>query len=112
MYMMVMGLINVFLLWPILVVLHCTEIEPFEFPSLDTLMWLLFNAGVGLSLNYLIMLSIALTSPLFTRIGEMCTIPGSMLVDLVILKQVLPISWYFGMCTIIGAIIPIIYVHE
>jgi drug/metabolite transporter (DMT)-like permease len=114
MYMMVMGLINVFLLWPILVVLHCTEIEPFEFPSLDTLMWLLFNAGVGLSLNYLIMLSIALTSPLFTRIGEMCTIPGSMLVDLVILKQVLPISWYFGAIMVIGGfvLLNVAYVYE
>jgi hypothetical protein len=59
-------------------------------------MWLLLNAAVGLSLNYLIMLSIALTSPLFTRIGEMCTIPGSMLVDLVFFKQKLPVTYFIG----------------
>lgn len=50
--------------WPLLVVLHYTGLEPFELPDLPTLNMILLNAFLDIILNVSLYACIALSSPL------------------------------------------------
>jgi hypothetical protein len=71
-------------LWLPLIILDgsVTGWEPISLP--DKWPMPLFNAAMSLFLTALILLGITLTSPLFLRVGSTCTVPASIIYDVII----------------------------
>ena len=78
------------MLWPGLLVLHYTGLEPFELPSQRVMGLLVINAVIGTFLSdYLWLLAMLMTSPLVVTLGLSLTIPLAILADW-LLGQTLP----------------------
>ena len=60
-----MGVHTLFFMWPLLVILHFTGLETFEFPNLEIFENLLINVYLELVFNMGLYICIALSSPLF-----------------------------------------------
>ena len=70
------GLINIVILSPLLVLFHFTGMEKFELPNTKTLMFLSINAFIGTCISdYWWAKSVVLLGPLFTQLGIWLTIP-------------------------------------
>jgi len=80
------GLCNLLLFWPLFVILHYARIEPLH--AITPVAWGIFFASCTLSFlfNYLLNLGIFFTSPLFFRVGQICSIPASFVLEVVFLK--------------------------
>lgn len=77
------GLCNDFLLLPLFFVFNYTGLEPFEWPSRDTLILLTLNALVGTVLSdYCWARSVILLGPLVTTLGITLTFPIGLFVDI------------------------------
>jgi len=76
-----MGVFSTLLLWPILVILHYTNVEPFVFPTGLMLGLIMATTGMAFINNYLFTFGTAITSPVFVTIGGMLAIPVSAVVD-------------------------------
>eukprot|EP01130_Rhizamoeba_saxonica_P004774 TRINITY_DN1941_c0_g1_i1.p2 TRINITY_DN1941_c0_g1~~TRINITY_DN1941_c0_g1_i1.p2 ORF type:complete len:180 (-),score=23.37 TRINITY_DN1941_c0_g1_i1:60-599(-) len=77
------GLFNLLLFWPVLVVFHYLNIEPFELPSLTIIGMLALNGVFGTVLSDLLWgFAVLLTSPLITTLGISLTIPLALVVDI------------------------------
>lgn len=76
------GLFNLLFLWPVVLLAHWLNIEPFGWPS-DTRVWALLslNALITLLSDFLWVLATLFTSPLVVTVGLSGTIPLSMLGD-------------------------------
>ena len=69
-----LGFLNIFILWPIVMIFHFTKYELIDWSNMP---WLFLN-GTGivvLLFNFLINFGIALTYPLFISIGTVLGIP-------------------------------------
>lgn len=89
------GMLNVFLLWPGLVVLHLTGIEPFQLPpTKKILIIVLVNSASSLVSDFAWAYSMLLTSPLIVTVGLSLTIPLSLVGQMVLDKQYSsPLYW-------------------
>ncbi|KAK9479232.1 hypothetical protein V1514DRAFT_328814 [Lipomyces japonicus] len=88
------GVFNVILLWPILLLLHFTGAERLEAPP-SSFVWLilLLNCSVTLVSDYLWIVAILLTSPLVVTVGLSGTIPLAVVGD-VVFNHVHVTLWY------------------
>jgi len=81
------GLFTMFLLWPGLVLLNYLQIETFELPTNEQLLFLLLNGFIGTVISELLWLwGTLLTSSLYGTMSLSLTIPFSIIYD-VILKN-------------------------
>lgn len=88
------GLSNVLLLWPGLVVLHLTGIEPFQLPPTRKILTIvLVNSASSLVSDFCWAYSMLLTSPLIVSVGLSLTIPLSLVGQMVLDAQYA--SWLY-----------------
>lgn len=89
------GTLNVFLLWPGMVVLHLTGIEPFQLPPTSKILTIvLVNSASSLVSDFCWAYSMLLTSPLIVTVGLSLTIPLSLVGQMVLDKQYSsPLYW-------------------
>jgi solute carrier family 35 protein F5 len=89
------GLFNVILLWPGLVILHLTSIEPFELPPTNRILVIvLVNSASSLVSDYSWAYAMLLTSPLVVSVGLSLTIPLSLIGQMVLDAQYSsPLYW-------------------
>ena len=89
------GTLNVFLLWPGMVVLHVTGIEPFQLPPTGKILTIvLVNSASSLVSDFCWAYSMLLTSPLIVTVGLSLTIPLSLVGQMVLDKQYSsPLYW-------------------
>jgi drug/metabolite transporter (DMT)-like permease len=81
---MTLGLIGLFhslLNWPGLLILDATGVETFELPEARAGESLMVTMVMDSAFNVLLLIGIALTSPLFISVGSLLTIPASILSD-------------------------------
>lgn len=91
------GFFNMILLWPFLILLHYTGVEPFEVPSLQITLMLSINGLIGTVISDLIWsLSIFLTSALLGTLGLSLTVPLALTIDLVRGKKHINVGYGFG----------------
>jgi drug/metabolite transporter (DMT)-like permease len=78
------GICNCFFLWPVFTLLHFLEAEPLHPNTWPA--WALLVGGALLSFifNYLLNLGIFFTSPLFFRVAQICSIPASFVLGLLL----------------------------
>ena len=77
------GLANIVLIWPGLFIVDAVGYEAFQLPPHKDLNLLIVNGLMDAVFNVLLVLGIALTSPLFVTCGTMLAIPASILWDYV-----------------------------
>ena len=78
-----LGLFNLLAFWPVMITLHFTGVEDFEFRYIPWLP-LCISALASFAFNFLINFGIAFTFPLFISIGTILGIPLNAVVDVVI----------------------------
>lgn len=91
------GIFNAVFLWPILILLHFTNVETFELPSDNrTITLLLTNAFITFISDFCWCKAVLLTSPLTVTVGLSMTIPLAMVGDWIV-KGFFVNWWYvFG----------------
>jgi solute carrier family 35 protein F5 len=96
------GLFNVILLWPGLVILSLTGVEPFELPPTNRILTIvLVNSASSLVSDFSWAYAMLLTSPLVVTVGLSLTIPLSLIGQMVLDNQYSsPVYW-------VGAVIMI-----
>ncbi|KAF1933248.1 uncharacterized protein M421DRAFT_415596 [Didymella exigua CBS 183.55] len=88
------GLSNVVLLWPGLVILHLTRIEPFQLPPTRSILAIvLVNSASSLVSDFCWAYAMLLTSPLVVSVGLSLTIPLSLVGQMVLDGQYA--SWLY-----------------
>lgn len=88
------GLSNVVLLWPGLVILHLTGIEPFQLPPTNKILTIvLVNSASSLVSDFCWAYAMLLTSPLIVSVGLSLTIPLSLVGQMVLDAQYA--SWLY-----------------
>lgn len=88
------GLSNVLLLWPGLVVLHITGVEPFQLPPTNKILTIvLVNSASSLVSDFCWAYAMLLTSPLIVSVGLSLTIPLSLVGQMVLDAQYA--SWLY-----------------
>ncbi|KAI7959472.1 hypothetical protein MJO28_003263 [Puccinia striiformis f. sp. tritici] len=77
------GVINMLCFWPMGVILHYTDIEPFSFPQTHKL-WIsvILNAMCTFVSDYIYMLAMLKTSPLVVTLGISLTLPVAVIGDI------------------------------
>ncbi|KAH3756630.1 solute carrier family 35, member F3/4 [Pelomyxa schiedti] len=85
------GLSNILLFWPGLLIWDATGWETFEFPSGEVLGLLILSALLQLGYNYTLNVGIVIASPLYMRIATICALPVSFLVDTLLFD--VPFNW-------------------
>lgn len=97
------GLSNVLLLWPGLVVLHFTRIEPFQLPPTNRILTIVMvNSASSLVSDFCWAYAMLLTSPLIVSVGLSLTIPLSLVGQMVLDAQYA--SWLYW----VGALIMVV----
>ncbi|CAG86670.2 DEHA2D01606p [Debaryomyces hansenii CBS767] len=88
------GVFNTFLLWPIIIILHFTDIERFELPSNNrTISLLLTNALITFISDFCWCKAVLLTSPLTVTVGLSMTIPLAMVGDWIL--KGFSVNWWY-----------------
>lgn len=88
------GAFNIALLWPGLIVLHLTRVEPFQLPpSSKILTIVLVNSASSLVSDFCWAYAMLLTSPLVVSVGLSLTIPLSLVGQMVLESQYA--SWLY-----------------
>ncbi|KAF2200358.1 hypothetical protein GQ43DRAFT_373989 [Delitschia confertaspora ATCC 74209] len=104
------GLFNVVLLWPGLVILHLTSIEPFELPPTSKITTIvLVNSASSLVSDFCWAYSMLLTSPLIVTVGLSLTIPVSLVGQMVLDGQYASVLYWVGAAVMFVSFIIINY---
>ncbi|KAL2357455.1 hypothetical protein BJ546DRAFT_836026 [Cryomyces antarcticus] len=91
------GLFNVVLLWPGLLVLHWTGVEPFELPPTGKILTIvLVNSLSSLISDFCWAYAMLLTSPLVVTVGLSMTIPLSLVGQVVLNGQTASAAYWLG----------------
>ncbi|SMN20950.1 similar to Saccharomyces cerevisiae YDR438W THI74 Mitochondrial transporter repressible by thiamine [Maudiozyma saulgeensis] len=91
------GLFTLIGLWPIILLLHYTEIEKIELPNSSTVIYLLLiNATITFISDYCWAKAILLTSPLTVTVGLSLTIPFAMIGDVIFKDKIVTVGYIFG----------------
>lgn len=100
------GIVNLVLMWPGLVILSVTGIEPFEWPSWNVLWPLVLNGLVGTNLSDVLWAkAVILTSPFVATLGLSLTTPFAMVADLVIHQTQYTFLYITGAIVVMGGFI-------
>lgn len=98
-FLSLLGLFNLIAFWPIMITLHFTGVEEFEFRYIPWLP-LCLSALCSFAFNFLINFGIAFTFPLFISIGTILGIPLNAFVDVVI-RHIDFLNWKITAATLI-----------
>lgn len=91
------GLFNVVLLWPGMLILHLTGIEPFELPPTRRILTIvLVNSASSLVSDFCWAYSMLLTSPLIVTVGLSLTIPLSLIGQMILDEQYSSALYWLG----------------
>jgi len=92
------GLFCMILLWPVLYILHATEVEPFyPLPNRTQLIYITVNGLLGTVLSeYLWLWGCFLTSSLIATLSLSLTVPMTVIMDRLIRRNEYPWSFYLG----------------
>ena len=102
------GLVNIVVLSPLLVIFHFTGLEPFELPNTKTLMFLSINAFVGTWISdYWWAKSVILLGPLFTQLGICLTIPIGIVVTSFFDKVNFSFLYFLGTALVLIAFVTV-----
>lgn len=100
------GLFNVVLLWPGLVILHLTGIETFTMPpTARVLAIVLVNSASSLVSDFCWAYSMLLTSPLIVTVGLSMTIPCSLIGQIFINGQTSNWVYWLGAIVVLGSFV-------
>ncbi|KAK8201255.1 hypothetical protein BKA81DRAFT_408283 [Phyllosticta paracitricarpa] len=100
------GLFNVLLLWPGLVILHLTGIETFTMPpTARVLAIVLVNSTSSLVSDFCWAYSMLLTSPLIVTVGLSMTIPCSLIGQIFINGQTSNWIYWLGASVVLGSFV-------
>lgn len=75
------GLVGVFTMWPLFFILDATGYEKFHFPDSDTLPKVVLMMALDVGFNSFLVLTVLLSSPLFTSVGTNMVIPCTVATD-------------------------------
>eukprot|EP01116_Phalansterium_solitarium_P014148 TRINITY_DN31691_c0_g1_i1.p1 TRINITY_DN31691_c0_g1~~TRINITY_DN31691_c0_g1_i1.p1 ORF type:complete len:345 (+),score=64.46 TRINITY_DN31691_c0_g1_i1:147-1181(+) len=97
------GVWNIVLFWPGVLVVHFIGFERFALPSSGAA-WGLYVGSmlVGLLFNSVLNWGVASTSPLFMRIVVPLSIPASFLIDVIVLHTAIQWLWVLGVVSILA----------
>ncbi|KAI9713053.1 MAG: hypothetical protein M1820_001038 [Bogoriella megaspora] len=96
------GLLNVLLLWPGLIILHYTGIEVFELPPDGRILAIvLINSASSLVSDYCWAYAVLLTSPLVITVGLSMTIPLSLVGQMVLNNQMSSAVYWIGAAVVL-----------
>ncbi|RHZ49971.1 hypothetical protein Glove_508g60 [Diversispora epigaea] len=103
------GLFNIFLLWPLFILLHLCGFEYFQLPSNGEIWTMItINALVGTFLSdYLWLLSILMTTPLVVTLGLSLTIPLALIGDIFFEGVLLNTGYLIGALLVLGGFLGI-----
>lgn len=98
------GLINVLILWPGLVILHFTGVERFEMPPTG-FVWVivLCNSAGSLVSDMAWAYAVLLTSPIVVTVGLSITIPLSLIGQIVLMSQTVGAWYWIGAGIVVGS---------
>lgn len=100
------GLINVFILWPGIIILHFTSIERFALPpDRHVTMILLVNSLTSLVSDLCWAYAVVLTSPIVVTVGLSMTIPLSLVGQIVLNGQTSSIVYWVGAMFVVAAFV-------
>lgn len=96
------GVSNVLLLWPGLLILHFTGVERFELPS-SSFIWLIviFNSIASLLSDIAWAFAVLLTSPIVVTVGLSMSIPLSLVGEMVLNNQTVSVLYLVGACIVL-----------
>ncbi|KAI5816309.1 hypothetical protein BZA77DRAFT_62499 [Pyronema omphalodes] len=98
------GLFNVLFLWPLLIILHFTGIEPFELPP-ESRVWaiILVNASITLTSDFCWAYAMLLTTPLIVTVGLSLTIPLSLMGQMLLYGTEMGMGYWLGAAAVFVA---------
>jgi len=97
-----LGLINFLLLWPLFFVFDKLQVETFEIPGKEVLLFLTVNGLIGTVLSDILEAwSVILTTPLVNTLGLSLTIPLAMVSDKVRLDESFSFVYVIGSLLVI-----------
>lgn len=96
------GLFNILLLWPGLIILHLTGVERFELPPTRKIfMIVMMNSASSLVSDYCWAYAVCLTSPLIVTVGLSLTIPLSLIGQIVLDGQYASVWYWVGAVVVV-----------
>lgn len=96
------GLANVFLLWPGFIILHYTGVETFQLPPTRRILTIvLVNSASSLVSDFCWAYSMLLTSPLVVTVGLSLTIPLSLVGQILLDKQYAGVWYWVGAVVVV-----------
>lgn len=91
------GLFNIILLWPVIVIFNYTGVETFELPnSFHVWFIVIVNASISIISDVCWALAMLMTSPLVVTVGLSATIPLAIAGDMAINSRYGNLTYYFG----------------
>ena len=95
------GLCHLLCLWPGMLLLHVTRLEPFSLPAAGDARGLCVTVALALCVNLLSTHALFLTGPVFSSAGFALTIPASALADAALHDGKITTTQLGGMCSIL-----------
>lgn len=95
------GFFVTILFWPGIPILNWLDIEEFEIPSQSTSVLLFFNILLDTATTFGTFAAISWTSPMFTDIALLLTIPTSVVFDVLIHNYILPSYGWLGVIMLV-----------
>lgn len=107
------GVFNLLVLWPIIILLNVTGLEPFELPSTGQI-WLVVaaNAAITFVSDYLWVLAMLMTSPLVVTVGISMSIPLALIGDHFLYPHVANFWFFAGAAMVFGSFIAVNLTYE
>lgn len=99
----VLGASTMLWLWPVLVILHFTGIEPFELPSPQVALYLLISVFSNMVFSGSFLVLMALTSPVLSSVAALVTTFAVAIVDWMLFGTRISVAGFFGGILIIIA---------
>lgn len=96
------GIINVLILWPGLIIFHWTGIETFEWPPTWGVVLIIFCNSLGSLISDMAWAyAVLLTSPIVVTVGLSLTIPLSLVGQVVLNDQTAGVWYWLGACVVV-----------
>mmetsp|Transcript_78 Transcript_78/g.175 ORF Transcript_78/g.175 Transcript_78/m.175 type:complete len:386 (-) Transcript_78:70-1227(-) len=103
------GVMSLLVLWPLFFAFDKTGYEKFEWPTSDQVYYIVIVAACDTIFNLFLVVTILLTSPLFTSVGTILVIPIGCLVDYLWKDTELAPKAYYGVVMIIFGFAMMVY---
>lgn len=102
------GIFNLLVLWPVIILLDVTGLEPFSLPSSQTT-WtvVVLNASITFISDYLWVLAMLMTSPLVVTVGISMSIPLALLGDHILYSHSANVLFFLGAFLVFASFIAI-----